>query len=170
MTIVTLLNDTLYEIPTVIFSTEPVVLLGTWMSKFIPFRFKVDGVTHNVFSDPMYCPAGIIIDRSEPSIDDESRTQSLKLMVILWRWLNAEKTSYLNKAMLLLKFRINCLAYGQATSGNTIVTIHLPIVKWHKWILAFNFENNAAQWGMTGWIFNNVIIMRKSISIILHVI
>ena len=49
----------------------------------------------------------------------------------------------LNKTMLFLSSERLSLSY--MPHWIAIVTTHLPTIKWHKWILTFNFENNATQ-------------------------
>ena len=78
------------------------------------------------------------LNRSEPSSDDEWR-HSLKMMV---NYEDDYKKKIISKQNHVVVFSSDCdfnhsLAYT---------------VRWHKYILTFNFENNATQWSMTGGI------------------
>ena len=72
---------------------------------------------------------------------------------------------WIHSSSLLGPERLN-LPLGPWATLDTIVMSYLLTLKWNKWILTFNFENNAAQWCMTCRNFNNVSF--ESIMVILY--
>ena len=80
------------------------------------------------------------LNRCEPSSDDEWE-HSLKLM------LNYED-DYLKKKIISKQNDVVHSSERLSLSRPhwiAIVTIHLPTVKWHKWILTFNLENMLSE-------------------------
>ena len=80
------------------------------------------------------------LNRSEPSIDDEWG-HSVKVMVIYENDYVKKKKKFISKQDHVVSYIVpKGLAYKPRQHWIAIVTIHLPTLKWHKWILTFKLK------------------------------